>query len=88
MTKPLLLTALVAASFPALADTKPESCVQYEKDVKAWMQKEGAYTEETASMIRNQIDAIPAAQRDEFCKSAISSLSAANKSSEKEEKKK
>lgn len=86
MTKKLLLASLVAAALPAFASTDlPESCKQYEAAMEAALKKDNAYSEDAMKVVRDQIAALPADQRDSVCKSGVESMNSDAKEDAKEE---
>lgn len=69
--KKLMIAALMAAGLPAAFAGE---CDDYFKYMEETLKKEGAYSEEAMKIVKDQIEVVPADQKEAVCKAAIESL--------------
>ena len=69
--KKLMIAALMAAGLPAAFAGE---CDDYYKYMEESLKKDGAYSEEAMKIVKDQIEVVPADQKEAVCKAAIESL--------------
>lgn len=80
--KKAVFASLIAAAFPVIA--LAGSCDDYFKKAEEDLKKDGAYSEQTMKIIKDQVAAVPADQQETFCKTALEAYSMADQDSDKD----